>query len=82
MQWIGRRKARALDVFRGIDREQAGRVTQRQFIASVLASSACLGWAAGLGTPWGFGLANGCGSAWPSEALQGMWGSGWMSPVG
>ncbi|XP_064010405.1 plectin [Pogoniulus pusillus] len=38
VQWIGRRKARALDVFRGIDREQAGRVTQRQFITSVLAS--------------------------------------------
>ncbi|XP_054254612.1 epiplakin, partial [Indicator indicator] len=38
VQWIGRRKARALDIFRGIDREQAGRVSQRQFIASVLAS--------------------------------------------
>uniref|UniRef100_A0A8C4JSQ4 EF-hand domain-containing protein n=1 Tax=Dromaius novaehollandiae TaxID=8790 RepID=A0A8C4JSQ4_DRONO len=39
MQWIGQMKSRILDVFRGIDRDQDGRISQREFIESVLASS-------------------------------------------
>ncbi|KAM8811128.1 epiplakin [Eudromia elegans] len=39
MQWIGQMKSRVLDVFRGIDRDQDGRISQREFIESVLASS-------------------------------------------
>nr|XP_009670001.1 PREDICTED: microtubule-actin cross-linking factor 1-like [Struthio camelus australis] len=38
MQWIGQMKSRVLDVFRGIDRDQDGRISQREFIESVLAS--------------------------------------------
>lgn len=41
MQWISQMKSRVLDVFRGIDRDQDGRISQREFIESVLASSAC-----------------------------------------
>uniref|UniRef100_A0A8D0EWW3 EF-hand domain-containing protein n=1 Tax=Strix occidentalis caurina TaxID=311401 RepID=A0A8D0EWW3_STROC len=48
MQWIGQMKSRVLDVFRGIDRDQDGRISQREFIESVLASSACAwGWLLG-----------------------------------
>ncbi|XP_034980366.2 microtubule-actin cross-linking factor 1, isoforms 6/7 [Zootoca vivipara] len=38
MQWIGQMKSRILDVFRGIDRDQDGRITQQEFIESVLSS--------------------------------------------
>lgn len=38
MQWISQRKSRTLDVFRGIDRDQDGRITQREFVESVLSS--------------------------------------------
>ncbi|XP_053571954.1 microtubule-actin cross-linking factor 1, isoforms 6/7-like [Bombina bombina] len=38
MQWIGQMKSRILDVFRGIDRDQDGRITQREFMDSVLSS--------------------------------------------
>uniref|UniRef100_A0A452IHE6 EF-hand domain-containing protein n=1 Tax=Gopherus agassizii TaxID=38772 RepID=A0A452IHE6_9SAUR len=38
MQWISHRKSRILDVFRGIDRDQDGRISQREFIQSVLSS--------------------------------------------
>uniref|UniRef100_A0A8B9M9Q3 EF-hand domain-containing protein n=1 Tax=Accipiter nisus TaxID=211598 RepID=A0A8B9M9Q3_9AVES len=45
MQWISQMKSRVLDVFRGIDRDQDGRISQREFIESVLSSSECLrGW--------------------------------------
>lgn len=43
MQWISQMKSRVLDVFRGIDRDQDGRISQREFIESVLASSGCRG---------------------------------------
>ncbi|KAJ6661546.1 hypothetical protein lerEdw1_014456 [Lerista edwardsae] len=39
LQWISQRKSRTLDVFRGMDRDQDGRVTQREFAASVLFSN-------------------------------------------
>lgn len=39
MQWISHMKSRVLDVFRGIDRDQDGRISQREFIDSVLSSS-------------------------------------------
>uniref|UniRef100_A0A803JT26 Microtubule-actin cross-linking factor 1 n=1 Tax=Xenopus tropicalis TaxID=8364 RepID=A0A803JT26_XENTR len=39
MQWIGQMKSRILDVFRGIDRDQDGRISQREFMDSVLSSS-------------------------------------------
>ncbi|XP_037982890.1 maestro heat-like repeat-containing protein family member 1 [Motacilla alba alba] len=38
MQWISQMKSRVLDVFRGIDRDQDGRISQREFIEGVLAS--------------------------------------------
>ncbi|KAI4904060.1 hypothetical protein NFI96_033881 [Prochilodus magdalenae] len=38
MQWISHLKSRILDVFRSIDRDQDGRITQKEFIDSVLAS--------------------------------------------
>nr|XP_038031530.1 microtubule-actin cross-linking factor 1 [Anas platyrhynchos] len=38
MQWISQMKSRVLDVFRGIDRDQDGRISQREFIESVLSS--------------------------------------------
>uniref|UniRef100_A0A674HRJ4 Uncharacterized protein n=1 Tax=Taeniopygia guttata TaxID=59729 RepID=A0A674HRJ4_TAEGU len=38
MQWISQMKSRVLDIFRGIDRDQDGRISQREFIESVLAS--------------------------------------------
>ncbi|XP_065438401.1 microtubule-actin cross-linking factor 1, isoforms 6/7-like isoform X1 [Chrysemys picta bellii] len=38
MQWISHRKSRILDVFRGIDRDQDGRISQREFVQSVLSS--------------------------------------------
>ncbi|KAM6087466.1 microtubule-actin cross-linking factor 1, isoforms 6/7-like [Chlamydotis macqueenii] len=38
VQWIGQMKSRVLDVFRSIDRDQDGRISQREFIESVLAS--------------------------------------------
>ncbi|XP_075271448.1 LOW QUALITY PROTEIN: plectin [Opisthocomus hoazin] len=38
VQWIGQMKSRVLDVFRGIDRDQDGRISQREFIESVLSS--------------------------------------------
>lgn len=43
MQWISQMKSRVLDIFRGIDRDQDGRISQREFIESVLASSGCWG---------------------------------------
>uniref|UniRef100_A0A671PV95 Microtubule-actin cross-linking factor 1, isoforms 1/2/3/5-like n=1 Tax=Sinocyclocheilus anshuiensis TaxID=1608454 RepID=A0A671PV95_9TELE len=39
MQWISHLKSRILDVFRSIDRDQDGRITHKEFISSVLASS-------------------------------------------
>ncbi len=39
MQWISHLKSRILDVFRSIDRDQDGRITHKEFIDSVLASS-------------------------------------------
>ncbi|KAM8966328.1 microtubule-actin cross-linking factor 1, isoforms 6/7-like [Pelodytes ibericus] len=38
MQWIGQMKSRILDIFRGIDRDQDGRISQREFKDSVLSS--------------------------------------------
>ncbi|XP_066570676.1 plectin [Amia ocellicauda] len=38
MQWISHLKSRILDIFRGIDRDQDGRISQREFIDNVLAS--------------------------------------------
>ncbi|XP_066434273.1 microtubule-actin cross-linking factor 1, isoforms 6/7-like isoform X2 [Eleutherodactylus coqui] len=38
MSWIGQMKSRILDVFRGIDRDQDGRISQREFMESVLSS--------------------------------------------
>ncbi|XP_039593504.1 microtubule-actin cross-linking factor 1 [Polypterus senegalus] len=38
MQWISHLKSRILDIFRGIDRDQDGRISQREFIDSVLSS--------------------------------------------
>ncbi|XP_042319591.1 microtubule-actin cross-linking factor 1, isoforms 1/2/3/5-like isoform X2 [Sceloporus undulatus] len=38
MQWISHLKSRVLDIFRGIDRDQDGRITQQEFIESVLSS--------------------------------------------
>lgn len=58
MQWISQMKSRVLDVFRGIDRDQDGRITQREFIESVLASSGCRGGAGG-GRGGGIGGAEG-----------------------
>ncbi|XP_075774303.1 microtubule-actin cross-linking factor 1, isoforms 6/7-like isoform X2 [Pelodiscus sinensis] len=38
MEWISHRKSRVLDVFRSIDRDQDGRISQQEFIQSVLSS--------------------------------------------
>ncbi|KAK2844201.1 hypothetical protein Q5P01_010860 [Channa striata] len=38
IQWISHLKSRILDVFRSIDRDQDGRITQKEFIDHVLAS--------------------------------------------
>ncbi|CAL8287218.1 unnamed protein product [Merluccius merluccius] len=38
MQWISHLKSRMLDVFRSIDRDQDGRISQKEFIDNVLAS--------------------------------------------
>lgn len=43
IQWISHLKSRILDVFRSIDRDQDGRISQKEFTDYVLASSrACL----------------------------------------
>lgn len=39
IQWISHLKSRILDVFRSVDRDQDGRITQKEFIDYVLASS-------------------------------------------
>lgn len=39
IQWISHLKSRILDVFRNIDRDQDGRISQKEFIDYVLASS-------------------------------------------
>lgn len=39
IQWISHLKSRILDVFRSIDRDQDGRISQKEFIDYVLASS-------------------------------------------
>ncbi|KAF4087940.1 hypothetical protein AMELA_G00077310 [Ameiurus melas] len=39
MQWISHLKSRILDVFRSIDRDQDGRISQKEFIDNVLAST-------------------------------------------
>lgn len=39
MQWISHLKSRILDIFRSIDRDQDGRITHKEFIDNVLASS-------------------------------------------
>ncbi|KAJ3597988.1 hypothetical protein NHX12_001503, partial [Muraenolepis orangiensis] len=38
MQWISHLKSRILDVFRNMDRDQDGRISQKEFIDNVLAS--------------------------------------------
>ncbi|XP_058877415.1 microtubule-actin cross-linking factor 1, isoforms 6/7 isoform X3 [Acipenser ruthenus] len=38
MQWISHLKSRILDVFRGIDRDQDGRISQKEFMDNVLSS--------------------------------------------
>ncbi|XP_067834415.1 microtubule-actin cross-linking factor 1, isoforms 6/7, partial [Heptranchias perlo] len=38
MQWISHKKSRVLDVFRCIDKDQDGRISQQEFIESVLTS--------------------------------------------
>ncbi|XP_030045956.1 microtubule-actin cross-linking factor 1 [Microcaecilia unicolor] len=38
MKWISRMKSRILDIFRSIDRDQDGRISQQEFIESVLSS--------------------------------------------
>ncbi|XP_058035026.1 microtubule-actin cross-linking factor 1, isoforms 6/7-like [Ahaetulla prasina] len=38
LQWISHRKSRVLDIFRSIDRDQDGRITQKEFVGHVLAS--------------------------------------------
>ncbi|KAJ8411591.1 hypothetical protein AAFF_G00163990 [Aldrovandia affinis] len=38
MQWISHLKSRILDVFRGIDRDHDGRISQKEFIDNVLSS--------------------------------------------
>uniref|UniRef100_H3A191 Microtubule actin crosslinking factor 1 n=1 Tax=Latimeria chalumnae TaxID=7897 RepID=H3A191_LATCH len=38
MQWISHMKSRMLDVFRNIDRDQDGRISQQEFVENVLAS--------------------------------------------
>ncbi|XP_069477977.1 microtubule-actin cross-linking factor 1, isoforms 6/7-like [Ambystoma mexicanum] len=38
MQWISHMKSRILDIFRGIDRDQDGRISQMEFVDSVLTS--------------------------------------------
>ena len=68
MQWISQMKSRVLDVFRGIDRDQDGRISQREFIESVLSSSECpRGWA-GVGWGWLLGLAHPTGLP-PTQSL-------------
>lgn len=44
MQWISHMKSRILDVFRTIDRDQDGRIRQKEFIDYVLASSKTICW--------------------------------------
>lgn len=39
MLWISHLKSRILDVFRSIDRDQDGRISQKEFVDYVLASS-------------------------------------------
>lgn len=39
IQWISHLKSRILDVFRSIDRDQDGRITHKEFVDYVLASS-------------------------------------------
>lgn len=39
IQWISHLKSRILDVFRSIDRDQDGRISHKEFIDYVLASS-------------------------------------------
>lgn len=39
IQWISHLKSRILDVFRSIDRDQDGRISQKEFVDYVLASS-------------------------------------------
>lgn len=39
IQWISHLKSRILDVFRSIDRDQDGRITRKEFVNYVLASS-------------------------------------------
>ncbi|XP_029442321.1 microtubule-actin cross-linking factor 1-like [Rhinatrema bivittatum] len=38
VQWISRMKYRILDIFRSIDRDQDGRISQQEFVESVLSS--------------------------------------------
>lgn len=38
-QWISHLKSRILDVFRSIDRDQDGRISHKEFVDYVLASS-------------------------------------------
>lgn len=39
IQWISHLKSRILDVFRSIDRDQDGRISHKEFVDYVLASS-------------------------------------------
>lgn len=81
MQWISQMKSRVLDVFRGIDRDQDGRISQREFIESVLSSSEDQG--LGLRAPrqpllgaWGGRVAV---PAAPGEMGSGVWCRHWLA---
>uniref|UniRef100_A0A670ITR2 EF-hand domain-containing protein n=1 Tax=Podarcis muralis TaxID=64176 RepID=A0A670ITR2_PODMU len=67
MQWISQMKSRILDVFRGIDRDQDGRITQQEFIESVLSSSECRrARCPGRGRSGGVGVGNTSTVSWTS----------------
>ena len=52
IQWISHLKSRILDVFRSIDRDQDGRISQKELIDYVLASSRTLLLIISMLKPW------------------------------